>query len=159
MLYDKLFINYNKYMINFLYKREWGVMCMERLNWKKIFGNNLRKLRLQKNLTLEVLAENINSKYNTAINKSMLSKWENGYEARIDSIIPIALYFNVSLDFLLGLESVCYSSENKDKIETSKRTAYSVVWLNSLIEAKLLTSEVKMHILNIVGSLNSDNLF
>lgn len=39
------------------------------------------------------------------ISKQKLSKWKTGYnEPCLDELILLAIYFNVSIDFLLGLE-------------------------------------------------------
>ena len=39
------------------------------------------------------------------ISKQKLSKWKTGYcEPNLDDLIMLALYFDVTVDFLLGLE-------------------------------------------------------
>ncbi len=39
------------------------------------------------------------------VSKQKLSKWKTGYnEPSMDELILLALYFNVSIDYLLGLE-------------------------------------------------------
>lgn len=61
------------------------------------FGATLRKLRKSKNLTLDELAENINS------TSSTLSRYENGQ--RVPDLLlleALANFFNVSIDYLLG---------------------------------------------------------
>lgn len=67
------------------------------------FAFNLKRLRSRKRLTLEQLAEQINKKLGTRFNKGMLSKWENGLEAHLDSIVAISCFFEVTIDELLGL--------------------------------------------------------
>ncbi|WEZ09977.1 helix-turn-helix domain-containing protein [Priestia flexa] len=75
------------------------------------FGGVLKELRGK--MTQEKLAKSLNEKYGTGINKGMISKWENGKEEpRIDTARYLADYFNVSLDYLLGIEN-----KKTDKVE------------------------------------------
>lgn len=60
------------------------------------FGSNLRKLRKEKNLTQEALAECLN------VSAQTVSKWENGASLPDISLLPLlADYFQVSVDSLL----------------------------------------------------------
>ena len=60
------------------------------------FGSNLRKLRKEKNLTQEALAECLN------VSPQTVSKWENGASIPDISLLPLlADYFQVSVDSLL----------------------------------------------------------
>lgn len=64
---------------------------------KKIFGNNLRKLRTSQQLTLEQLGEIFN------VTKQTVSRWETGNRLpTIEIIYDIADYFNISIDSLVG---------------------------------------------------------
>lgn len=68
------------------------------------FGDKLKGLRNERGLTLDELANKLNDKYNTSLNKGMISKWENNYgEPRLETAKVIALFFNISLDDLLGI--------------------------------------------------------
>ncbi|WP_313431939.1 helix-turn-helix domain-containing protein [Siminovitchia terrae] len=69
---------------------------------KDDFSSKLKAFRKEKGLTLDSLAKKINQKYNTLFNKSMLSKWENRYSADLNSLKILSLYFNVSLNEMLG---------------------------------------------------------
>ncbi len=70
------------------------------------FSKRLKLLRESKSLTLQELADNINKKYNLSFTKGMMSKWENGKGApSITSATFIAEYFNVSLDYLIGIDN------------------------------------------------------
>lgn len=65
---------------------------------QKIFCERLKKLRLENNLSLRQLAEQISS------TKQAISNWENEYRApSLEAAIEIANYFEVSLDYLVGL--------------------------------------------------------
>lgn len=63
------------------------------------FGNKLKLLRLQDNMTQEQLAQKLN------LTKSVISAYETGLRLpSYDVLIRIAKIFNVSTDYLLGLE-------------------------------------------------------
>ncbi len=65
----------------------------------EMFKERLKELRTDKNLTFEELSKV------TGLSKSALNYWENG--VRIPSaqaVIILAKYFNVTTDYLLGLE-------------------------------------------------------
>lgn len=68
-------------------------------------GFKLKSLRKSRNLTLEQLASSLNKKNSDAnFTKGRLSVWENDKEEpKLSSTKMIADYFNVSLDYLIGL--------------------------------------------------------
>lgn len=62
-----------------------------------IFSKRLKKLRKNKGLKQQELAEILGIKRNT------YSDWENGKtEPRFDNLVKLADFFNVSLDWLFG---------------------------------------------------------
>ena len=64
-----------------------------------IFSQRLRELRQDRGLSMKQLAKAIN------ITDAAVSNWENGInEPKISYLKALALFFNVSSDFLLGLE-------------------------------------------------------
>ena len=66
------------------------------------FGNNLKKLRKKRGLTQQDLYNDLNKKYGTMINNSMISRWENNENTpHINYIVYIADYFNISIDELV----------------------------------------------------------
>ena len=68
------------------------------------FGERLRGLRTDRDLTLDMVAYDINTRYHIEITKGHLSKWENGVnEPSLRFAKYLCLYYNVSLDYLLGL--------------------------------------------------------
>ena len=68
-------------------------------------GKVIKDLRTKRGLSLEELADKINQNYGTSINKGMISKWENGLgDPRLENVRQLALFFNVSLDHLIGIE-------------------------------------------------------
>ena len=63
------------------------------------FKENLKNLRQEKNVGQIELANAL------GVSKGIISLWENGLrEPNMQSLITIAKYFNVSIDYLVGLE-------------------------------------------------------
>lgn len=73
-----------------------------------MLGNKLKQLRLAKNLTLEQLANSLNSKYPETVNfnKGKLSKWENDREEpKLSSIRILTDFYGLTIDDLYHLDS------------------------------------------------------
>ncbi len=67
------------------------------MEFMTIFSKRLKKLRKNKGLKQQELAEILGIKRNT------YSDWENGKtEPRFDNLVKLADFFNVSLDWLFG---------------------------------------------------------
>lgn len=87
------------------------------------FGNILKTLRLKENMTQAQLAQKI------GLTKSVISAYETGLRLpSYDVLIHIAKIFNVSTDYLLGLE-------NKREIDLSGLTDEEISALLELIKA------------------------
>ena len=66
---------------------------------KNIFKENFKQLRLEKGIGQVELASAL------CVSKGVISLWENGLrEPGMSSLIAIAKYFNVSIDYLVGIE-------------------------------------------------------
>jgi len=64
------------------------------------FSQNLKELRLEKNLTQVQLAKE------TGLSQTAIANWENEKRIpNINAIIIFAKFFNVTADYLLGLEN------------------------------------------------------
>lgn len=71
-------------------------------------GENIKRLRRERGLTQETLAERLH------ISAAAVSKWERGESVPdIGMLLPLASYFNVSSDELLGLNA----AKAKEKIK------------------------------------------
>ncbi len=87
------------------------------------FGNRLRTLRLKANMTQGQLAKRLN------LTKSVISAYETDLRLpSYDVLIGISKIYNVSTDFLLGLE-------RKQEIDLSGLTQDEVDALLNLIRA------------------------
>ncbi|MER2168999.1 MAG: helix-turn-helix transcriptional regulator [Psychrobacillus psychrodurans] len=69
-----------------------------------IFGERLKELRGK--TSIDDLVGKLNSKYDSSISKSMISRYENGQaEPKMDTVRIIADYFKVSADYLVGISN------------------------------------------------------
>ncbi|EGT4599386.1 XRE family transcriptional regulator [Clostridioides difficile] len=80
------------------------------------FGQRLKEIRVQKNLTGEELGKILN------VTKVAISNWESGRRfPNQDILISIADYFNISLDFLLcrtnEKQAFSYDRSNQENLE------------------------------------------
>ncbi len=65
----------------------------------EIFAQRLRELRQEKGLSMKQLAKELGT------TDAAISNWENEInEPKISYLRSIAMFFNVSADYLLGLE-------------------------------------------------------
>lgn len=66
----------------------------------EIFCERFKELRQDKGLTTKQLGDAL------GVEKSTITRWENGLRIpNIVSLHSIAVYFNVSADYLIGLEN------------------------------------------------------
>jgi len=69
--------------------------------------DRLKELRIERQITLDLLAYDLNNKYEINVNKGQISKWENGKnDPSLHHAACLAEYFDVSLDYLIGLTDV-----------------------------------------------------
>jgi len=87
------------------------------------FGNTLKTLRLKENMTQAQLAQKL------GLTKSVISAYETGLRLpSYDILIHIAKIYNVSTDYLLGIE-------NKQEIDLSGLSQEEINALLNLITA------------------------
>ncbi len=66
----------------------------------RILSERLRELREQKGISMRFLSENV------GISDAAICKWENAInEPKASNLLSLAQFFEVSTDYLLGLES------------------------------------------------------
>lgn len=88
-------------------------------------GEKIKELRTERCLTMDMLVEDLNTRFSLdkPINKSMISRWESGRnEPSLENAKCLSIYFNVSVDYLIGLTStrvpsrlLAYSKKIKEK--------------------------------------------
>ncbi len=70
------------------------------MEYLESFKNNIKSLRSEAGLGQVELVKRL------GVSKGIVSLWENGLrEPNLSSLILIAKFFNVSIDYLLGLEN------------------------------------------------------
>lgn len=86
-----------------------------------VFAQRIKELRQEKQLSLDMVVYDIKQKFNVELTKSHLSRWENG------KVIPsvrfagyLALYYGVSLDYLLGFTDSRVPTELLAQIKNKK---------------------------------------
>lgn len=96
----------------------------------KIFGQRIKKLRLDKGLTMQELADKLE------VTKSSINMWENSNSIPKDNIlIALSKMFEVSIDYLLGNEDM------EEKIPENKQLHYIQRKLEKLDEQRLKQAE------------------
>ena len=82
----------------------WAITLQQKIYYNKnmkdnIFGKKLNYLRTEKGLTQKTLGKALH------VSQRAISYWEDGSrEPNIDTVIIISLFFNVTVDYLLGNE-------------------------------------------------------
>lgn len=67
----------------------------------------------ENHMTMEKLCDIFRNKYNLKVNKSMISRWENGSAIPDNKhIIAYAKYFNIDMNYLYGLTDVKQTLNN-----------------------------------------------
>lgn len=68
-------------------------------------GDKLKKIRLDKNMSMEELKNLLNNKYDLNMSKSMISRWENGKSEPINTYLSAyAKEFNLDMNDLLDID-------------------------------------------------------
>ena len=70
----------------------------------KIVGERLKALRTERDLTMDMVVNDMNAQYSIEIRRGNLSKWERGVNVPSLYLAKfLCMYYRVSLDYLLGL--------------------------------------------------------
>lgn len=72
-------------------------------------GLRIKELRQERDLTMDMLVADMNAKFTLKkpINKSMVSRWENGdNEPSLENAMYLSMYFDVSVDYLIGVSEM-----------------------------------------------------
>ena len=93
----------------------------------EVFAERLKSLRTEKQFTMDMVVYDIEQKFNVEITKSHLSRWESGKtEPSIRYAALLAQYYNVSLDYLIGVTDQRAPVDlllkgKKEKVENNER--------------------------------------
>lgn len=67
------------------------------------FGERLKDLRLQRDLTMDMVVNDMSREFTIELTKGNLSRWENGVNyPSLRLAAYLAAYYKVSLDYLIG---------------------------------------------------------
>lgn len=88
-----------------------------------MFSERLKTLRKLRGMSLDKLADALNTKYDTNISKSMLSRWENGADPQMSYVRIIADYFNIEPDEIISP----ISSKEERNIQKSVNEKIAIV--------------------------------
>ena len=108
-------------------------------------GNLLKQLREEKNISMDKMIEDLKSLYSISIAKSTISKWENNKaDPSMENAKVLCNYFNISLDYLLGLSN--YKNKEEELTEyKNKMKEFARKHNNSFYESKLLNNFNKLN--------------
>ena len=108
-------------------------------------GNLLKQLREEKNVSMDKMIEDLKNLYSISIAKSTISKWENNKaDPSMENAKILCNYFNISLDYLLGL-SKYKNKEEELESHKSKMIEFANNHNKNLYEKKLLDSFNKLN--------------
>lgn len=80
-----------------------------------MFGKRLKQLREERGYSMDKLVELYNAKYSAKMNKSTLSRYENGLQDPIYTVVVnIADFFDVTIDYLTGSDRFPSPSTTED---------------------------------------------
>lgn len=86
-----------------------------------MINEKFKYLRLKSNLTMDKMAEKMNSTLGTKISKSMISSWENGrYSPSLETIENYSSFFDINIFYFINngidteLDTLFYNDEDSD---------------------------------------------
>ena len=92
-----------------------------------MFGKRLKELRKSNNFSMDQLIDIYNERFDGKMNKSTLSRYENGIQDPIYTVVVnLAKLFEVSVDYMTCTDEYCdpdnilnkyYALDNEDRIE------------------------------------------
>ncbi|MCM1190286.1 MAG: helix-turn-helix domain-containing protein [bacterium] len=107
---------------------------------------NLRKLRLEKGLSQQALAEKFN------LTQQSIYKYENGLaEPDIETLKSFAAFFGISVDYLIGAS---VTSSIEDAVKTFRPTEREIRLLQNF---RYLTPELQNSVEAIINNLNKEH--
>lgn len=109
-------------------------------------GNLLKQLREEKNVSMDKMIEDLKSLYSISIAKSTISKWENNKaDPSMENAKVLCNYFNISLDYLLGLSKYKNKEEEELTAHKNKMLQFAKKHNKNFFENQLLDSFNKLN--------------
>ena len=92
------------------------------------FGKRFKELRLEKNLKQQELADDFNKIYGHTFAKSSISQYENDKRRpETEALANFASYFNVSIDYLLGISNDRHNDINYKNMDLRDKCSNSAL--------------------------------
>lgn len=120
------------------------------------FGQRFKELRIEKGLKQQELAEDFNKIYNYTFAKSSISQYENN-KRRPDTatLANFASYFNVSVDYLLGVSDEKHTDINYKKMDTRTKCKNSAL---EFFKSETISREEKNKLFQELSKLYLDSI-
>lgn len=117
-----------------------------------MFSKRLKALRESHNMSMDKLVELYNKKYSAKMNKSTLSRYENGLQDPIyTQVVNLADFFDVSVDYI-----TC-NSDNENKLGFTELADNTIVYHRDGKTNKVTLSRKKIDlIVRIIEELIDD---
>ena len=94
-----------------------------------MFGKRLKSLREANNYSMEKLTELYNSAFDGKMNKSTLSRYENGLqEPMYTVVVNLAKLFNVSVDYLTCAENKPDNVELEEDVTQPQQSEFDILY-------------------------------
>jgi transcriptional regulator with XRE-family HTH domain len=91
------------------------------------FGERFKALRIEKGLKQQELADDFNKIYGHTFAKSSISQYENNKRSpEIKALKDFASYFDVSIDYLLGVSNFRFINTDLSKLNLQDQAFYYV---------------------------------
>ena len=119
-----------------------------------MFRKRLKELRERNGYSMDKLAEVYNSEFNGKMNKSTLSRYENGLqEPMYTVVVNLSKLFNVSVDYM-----ACASSQEENKPENIELEKDIIIYNRNGKVIKKKISKEKMDLLtSMIDAIPEDN--
>ena len=120
------------------------------------FGQRFKQLRLDKGLKQQELLDDFNNIYGYTFTKSSISQYEHDKrKPETEALKNFAQYFNVSVDYLLGISEEKIGCNPTEKLNIQKEVITAV---NHFFEDDNITREEKDKLFKELSKLYFDSL-
>lgn len=120
------------------------------------FGDRFKELRLKKGLKQQELVDDFNNIYNHTFTKSSISQYENNKRIpETEALKNFSLYFDVSVDYLLGVSNDKHSALDKSHKDLMSDT---LVYINEFFGDENIKREEKDKLFKDLSKLYFDSL-
>lgn len=110
------------------------------------FGEKFKSLRLEKKLNQQEMVDEFNKLYGYTFTKASISQYEHDKRMpEIEALKDFGLYFNVSVDYLLGKSNDRNKFTDNDKVQLKKDL---LNFINGYLGSNKVSKDIKDDIFN-----------